>query len=169
MANTPIGTKDRPWSARISALNGEASASFAAGEVAVIKASAPGQVVQPSTAGAANTAALFLGVATNPAAVGEPVEILCGGYAPYAKYIHRSRAASSDGWASVASVAVGDLCTVNTVYNGVVASAAGAAAAAGAMINMLESIAAIASSAASIGGTALVSSSFKKIWIRNLG
>lgn len=169
MANTPVGTKDRPWSARISALNGESANAFAAGEVAVVKVSSPGQAVKPSTAGAAQTPSFFLGIATNAAAIGEPVEILVGGYVPNARYIHRSRAASSDSWASVASAAIGDYCTVNTVYNGVVASGAGAAAAAGNMIALMESIASLAGVATATSDTALVSSSFKKVWIRNLG
>src|SRR5574339_623825 len=104
MANSPLGTKDRPYHARISAINGESSASISKGNVVCWSVSDLGKVILPATATATLATNMFAGVAVSDAAPGQPVEIVAGGYVVQAKYVSRSRAASTDSAAAVASV-----------------------------------------------------------------
>lgn len=169
MANSPLGTKDRPYRARISAINGESSSSIAKGDVVCWSSSDLGKVVLPATATAVLATNLFAGVAVSAAAPGQPVEVVAGGYVVQAKYVSRTRAASSDSVASVASVAAGAALTINTVYNGFASSSAGGAALALPAAVLLESIASIASITTASTNTDTVTTTSVKVWVRALG
>ena len=169
MANSPLGTKDRPYRVRLSLVNGESSSDISQGDVVCFSSSDLGKVVLPATATAVLATNLFAGVAASDAAPGQPVEIVAGGYCYQAKYVNRSRAASTDSAAAVASVAAGAALTINTVYNGFESSSAGGAALALPAAVLLESIAAIVSITTASTNSSTVTTSMVKVWVRALG
>ena len=167
--NAPLGTKDRPWRARISLLNGESSSTITAGSPVVLSASDTGsKVVLPATAGVTQSTSLFAGIAINSATPGNAVEVVGNGYVAKVKFVHRTRAASTDSFASVAAMAVGNLLTIDTVNNGVAYSTVGAASLAVNAIVLMETIASIASAASTTSNSALASTSMVKCWVRGL-
>lgn len=167
--NAPMGTKDRPWRARISLLNGESSTTIVAGNPVLLSATdGCSKVVLPATGGVTQAHSLFAGIAAQNAAPGNSVEIVCGGFVQAAKFVTRTRAASTDGWASVAARAVGDLLTIDTVNNAVAYSTVGAASLGVNPIVLLESIASVASVASNATNSATVSTTTKKVWVRAL-
>lgn len=167
--NAPLGTKDRPWRARISLINGESSSSITAGEPVVLSASDNGaKVVLPATAGATVSTPLFAGIAAKTTTVGNAVEIVAGGYCAKAKFVVRTRAASTDSFSTVAAMAIGNILTIDTVNNGVAYSTVGAASMAVPAIVLMESIASIAGVASATSLSATVSTSSVKVWVRAL-
>lgn len=167
--NSPLGTKDRPWRARISLLNGESSSTISPGMPVLLSATDNGsKVVLPATGGVTQAHSLFAGVAVSSATPGNPVEIVCGGYVAGAKFVTRTRAATTDGWASVAARAVGNLLTIDTVNNGLAYSTVGAASLGINPAVLMESIASIASAASTTSDAATVQTTTKKVWIRAL-
>lgn len=168
--NSPLGTRNRPWKARISATNGEASASISAGQPVCFNVTDLGQVVLPSTATASLAHPLFAGIAVSSAAPGQPVEIICGGYVNSARILVRTRAASSDNYSSVASTvfSYGNLFTLDTVNNCLAFSAAGAASLAGPQAVYLETLGSIASQVSSSTITHTASTTTGKMFIRAL-
>ena len=172
MANSPVATKDRPYQVRISAVNGESSTAIAVGHPVALSGSdlAAGdlKVVLPATAGATGSSPLFAGIAASAANAAQPVEIVCGGYVNTAKFIIRTRAASTDSWSTVAAVAANVLCSIDTVNNGIASSAAGAASLAAPAIVLLESRASAAGVASSTSDSATVSTTTVKAFVRAL-
>ena len=172
MANSPVATKNRPYQAKINGVNAESSAAIAIGNPVALSgaglAAGNGNVVLPSTAGATGSTPLFAGIAASNANVGQPVEIICGGYVNTAKFIIRTRAASTDSWSTVQTVAANVLCSIDTVNNGIASSAAGAASLAAPAIVLLESRASIAGVASSTSDSATVSTTTVKALVRAL-
>ena len=166
--NSPLGTKDRPWRARVSLMNGEASSTIPRGAPVVLKSSDLGQVVLPATGGVTQAHSLFAGIATNAAPAGAPVEIVAGGYCFQARFVNRTRAASTDSYASVPARAVGDLLTIDTVNNAIAYSTVGAASLGVNPLVMVQSIASIASAASATSDTGTVQTQMVKVWVRAL-
>lgn len=167
--NAQLGTKDRPWRARISLINGESSSTINAGSPVVLSASDNGsKVVLPATAGATVSTPLFAGIAVGTATPGNAVEIVAGGFCYKAKFVHRTRAASTDSYASVAAMAIGNVLTIDTVNNAVAYSTVGAASLACPAIVLMESIASIASAASTTSNSGTASTSMVKVWVRAL-
>jgi len=165
--NSPIGTKDRPWHARISLYSGEATSTIPAGTPVClnVNANAATLVVLPVTAATATANSLFAGVTANTVAPGDVAEIICSGYVATARYVMRTRGQSTDSYASVASRPAGAVYTVHTL-NGF--SFAADSSAAPAVAVLVESISSIPSSASAAGNTALVQYGVAKMWIRAL-
>jgi hypothetical protein len=168
--NAPLGTKDRPWRARISLLSGESSATIPAGTPVVLKASVNGAAVilPSSSAGVTVATPLFAGIAVNTVTPGNAVEIVAGGYVAKAILMVRTRAASTDSFASVAARAVGNLCTIDTVDNCIAYSAAGAASLASPAIVLMESLASVASTVSHTSLTYTAHTTTVKVWVRGL-
>lgn len=167
--NSPLGTKDRPWRARISLLNGESSSSITAGAPVVLSATDNGaKVVLPATAGATQSTPLFAGIAVKTATPGNAVEIVAGGYCAKATFVIRTRAASTDNFSSVAAMAVGNILTIDTVNNAVAYSTVGAASMVAPAIVLMESMASVASVASVTSLTGTVSTTSVKVWVRAL-
>jgi len=169
--NAPLGTKDRPWRARISLLNGESSSTITAGEPVILSASDNGaKVVLPATAGVTKSTPLFAGIAVKTTTPGNAVEIVAGGYVAKAKFLVRTRAASTDSFSSVAAadMAIGNMLTIDTVNNAVAYSTIGAAALACPAIVLMESIASIAGVASGTANSLTYSTTSVKVWVRAL-
>ena len=62
MANSPLGTKDRPYRASLSGINGESSASITAGDAVCFSADGT-RLVLPASLAAATAPGLFAGIA----------------------------------------------------------------------------------------------------------
>lgn len=167
--NAPLGTKNRPWKARISMVNGD-TAAISQGDPVCFKVTDMGAVVLPATAGVAMAHPLFAGIAASDAAVGQVVEVICGGYVNSAKFRLRTRAASSDDYSSMAAslMSYGCQLTIDTVNNCLAYSTIGAAALYNQGIIMLETMASIASQASTTSITHTVSTTKTKVWIRAL-
>lgn len=168
MANMGMGQYKRPWRARLNVQNGESSASFAAGNAAILLASDMSKVVRSPTAGAAQSGSLFAGIAVNAAAPGQFLDIIVGGHAPSVGVQLMTRAATTDGWASYPAIAVGDYMTVETVNGLVARSAAGAAAAFVHAIVALGTVASATTQASTTSNSATVSSTTIACLIRAL-
>lgn len=167
--NSPLGTKNRPWRARISAVSGETSAEIPAGAPVILNTSDLSQVKLPSTAGGVTIAhPFFAGVATKATAAGQIVEIVAGGYCPQAKFVNRTRAASTDSWSSVAAQALGNLMTIDTVNDAFGYSTVGAATLMPYAIVLAEAIASIAGSASSTSNSSTAQTQMVKVWVRAL-
>lgn len=164
--NSPIGTKDRPWSARISMFSNESSNTISPGTPVVLSATDPSKVVLPSTAGAATANSLTAGVAVNTAVPGDVVEIISSGYAGSVRIITQTRAASTDSYASVASRAAGAVYTLNTARNALEYAAASSSAPAAFIL--VQDLASIASAASNTAETSLFRTSTAKMWVRAL-
>jgi hypothetical protein len=168
--NAPIGTKNRPWRARISAINGESATSIVKGNVVCLDSGDLGKVKLPSGSGGVTVAhPLFAGVAVSDAAPGQPVEITAAGYVTEAIFLRRTRAATTDSYASIAAMAIGNQLTIDTVNNCFAYSTVGAAAMYPVAAVLLESIASSASTASHTSLTALAQTTKVKVFIRALG
>jgi ABC-type Co2+ transport system permease subunit len=168
--NSPLGTKNRPWRARVNFVNGE-TVSIARGTPLVLNPADLGQVLIPSgSAGVTVAHSLFAGVAASTAAPGAPVEVIAAGYVHQAILVSRTRAGTTgtDVWASVAARAVGNVLTIDTVNNAFAYSAAGAAASFPFAAVLLQSIASIASADTSTANSATVQTTTVKMWVRAL-
>lgn len=169
MPNSPLGTKDRPIRSRASLMNGESSTAFLLGEPLAFKEGDPTQVVTSTTATAARATSLFAGLSLGTASAGSVAEFTCAGYHASARFVIRTRAATSDSWSAVASVAAGVYCTIDTVNRAVVSSGAGAASAGGVLIAMVASRSSVPGTATATSDTATVQLGTQAVWIRNLG
>ena len=80
--NSPLGTKNRPWRARVSLLNGESATTIPLGSPVVLNTADLGaSVVLPANSGGVTCATpLFAGVATKSTLPGNAVEIVAGGF-----------------------------------------------------------------------------------------
>lgn len=127
--NAPIGTKDRPWRARISLRNGEASLSFSQGMPLVLLSTDPSAAITPVTGAAdALNHALFIGLSGADAhAPGRYGDVIMAGYHRAARVLRMTKAASTDIWASFVAIAIGDYFTIDSVNNALMRSGAGAA------------------------------------------
>ncbi|MGQ9845884.1 MAG: hypothetical protein ACUVQP_00065 [Bacteroidales bacterium] len=167
--NSPLGTKDRPWRARLSLINGETSSTITAGKPVCFKSTDPSKVVLPSTATASTAHTLFAGVAVSSASPGDPVEIIGSGYVANASVVTQTRAASTDSYASAASVAAGAIYTIDTAKNAFVFLAASASTinnpAYGILVSNLGTFGSIASSPSD---TSLFRTTAAKLWVRGL-
>lgn len=114
-------------------------------------------VVLPSTAGAAKTAAVLYGVATSAIPVNTYGDSLSAGYLSYALVNKLTRAASTSSWASAASIAAFAVLTVDTANNAFITAAATAIGTHYMPFAVLvDSIASIASSASATSDTRTV-------------
>lgn len=104
--NEPLITKDRPWRARISLVNGETTNAIYKGDLVCLDPENPGKGKLPSSIGAA-AHQLFAGIAVSTAQPGQPIDVVCGGYVLEAKLVNRKRSASTDSYASIPSRPVG--------------------------------------------------------------
>lgn len=86
-------------------------------------------VVLPSTGGAIKAHSLFYGIASEVITAGAYGETVISGFNNYVRILRQTRAASTDAWASVAAIAVGECLNVDTVNNVMVRSASIAASA----------------------------------------
>lgn len=128
MANSPVGTKNRPYQVVISYQNGESSSAIPVGTPVVLDVQNVGkvgdgfQVVLPATAAANPAASLAMGIACNPStwSAGQYNDVIVGGWAPNAKVIMASRSATSANWASFIANNVGDALSVDTARNALV-------------------------------------------------
>lgn len=135
--------------------NGEASATINAGNLCILKLGGADNglaVVLPATAGAAKSNVYMYGVALEQAAPGVHFSVLQFGYCRNITLVRASRAASTDSWASVASLETNLYLVPNTLGNGF--SSGGTTSGAGIVAAMLaESLAAVASSASNTSDT----------------
>lgn len=168
MSNSALGTKDRPYQAKLS-LNNEDAAALAIGQPVMFSAGFDG-VQLPSSGVAATAPTFFAGVVTKATPVGEVAPIICGGYAPSCKFVVRTRAGTTgtDVWASVASIPAGNYCTIDTTNNAFASSGVGAALASPYLAVIPSSVASIASVATSTSDTLTVSTALRPLFIRNL-
>ena len=167
--NAPLGTKDRPWRARVSLISGEATNTITAGQPVCLLNTDPSKVVLPSSSGGAVFASpLFAGISANTVTPGNAVEIVAGGYVARAKFLQRTRTGSGASWASADSVAAGGLCSIDTVNNCMAFSAAGAASLASPACVLLESVSSVSGIASSTSDTSTASFANVKVWVRAL-
>lgn len=164
--NSPIGTKDRPWSAKVSLYSGEATNTIERGTPVVLSASDVTKVILPSSAGASTVGSLLAGVAAKSAGPGEIVEVISAGYAANVKIVTQTRAASTDSYASVASRPAGAVYSVDTARNAL--GYAAASSAASTAFVLVESLASIASAASNTAETGLFRTAAAKMWVRAL-
>jgi hypothetical protein len=164
--NSPVITKDRGWRAHVSMLNGESSSSIAIGNVVCIKAAVPGSCVLPSSVGVTQAHSLFAGIAVSAASPGQSVEVIVAGYVATVKLHVRTRAASTDSYASVAARAVGNLLTIDTVNNCLAYSTVGAASLGLNPAVLMETLASVVSAASTTSDTGLVQTQNVKVWVR---
>lgn len=138
--NAPIGTKNRPWRARLSMRNGESALSFSQGMPLVLLSTDVSAVITPVTGAAdAINHALFVGLsAENAHAFGQYGDVVIGGYHAAARVLRMTKASSTDIWASFVALAIGDYFTIDSVNNALMCSGAGAATADQARIAALE-------------------------------
>jgi hypothetical protein len=129
--NSPIGTKDRPWRARISFRNGESTLSLTQGMPVVLLSTDPSAVITPVTGAAdALNHSLFAGLcANNSLAPAQYGDVVVAGYHAKARVQRMTKAASTDIWASFVAFVIGDYFTVDSVNNALLRSGAGAAVA----------------------------------------
>lgn len=162
--NSPIGTKDRPWSARVSLFSGETTNTIGVGRPVALATEDVSKVVLPATATAATAHSMFAGVAAKQAAPGEVVEVISAGYVANAVIVTQTRAASTDAFASVASRPYGAVYTIDTARNAFAYSADSSTSRHYAVLaGSLPSIASVASNASI---TELFRTSTAKMWIR---
>ena len=143
MANSPVGTKNRPYQSVISFRNADTVA-IPVGSPVVMQVNGVGSVgdgvavVLPSSASAGLAAAFSMGIACNPQTwgVGQYADVIVGGVAPQTKVLMLSRTATSANWASFAAAAAGDIFTVDTVRNALAWSGTSPAGAQGIFICM---------------------------------
>ena len=74
-------------------------------------------VVLPSTGLAIKATALFYGTPVEDLAAGEYGDTIVSGYNQYTRILRQTRAASTDAWASVAAIAIGEIFSIDTVNN----------------------------------------------------
>lgn len=168
--NAPLGTKDKPWRARLSLLNGESSSSISIGQPVAFKVTDLGQVVLPATAGVAMAHPLFAGIAASAGGPGQPIEIVGGGQFVSAIYRLRTRAATTDAFASLASSlnSYGCLLTIDTVNNCLAYSTIGAASLGAAAAVLCQTFGSLDSVASATNLTATVSTTTVKVFVRAL-
>jgi hypothetical protein len=164
-----MGQKDRPWRARITFQNGEATATIAPGTAVVVLNTKPSAVVSAKTAGAVQTAALFAGIAGDSAIPGEYFDVVVGGYAPLVTVGVLTRVATTDVWPSFQSFSPGDYFVIDTTNNGF--SRAGAAAGTapfGYQVVAMNSFAGATTTQAATLGSGTSSAVTMGCWIRGL-
>jgi hypothetical protein len=176
MANAPVGTKNRPWRARISMRNGEASLSFSQGMPLVLLSTDPSAAITPITGAAdALNHALFIGLSCeNAHAPGQYGDVVIAGYHAAARVQRFTRTASSDIWLSFPAIAIGDYFTVDSVNNALVRSGPGAATADQAGIVALSAYVSHTSRASdyfslTVPLTATALTQAIPVWLHNLG
>lgn len=146
--------------------NGESSSQIRAGNLVILKLGGTDDglaVVLPATAGAAKSNIYQYGVAIETANPGANFQIQQFGYCRNVTLVRASRAASTDSWASGASMETNHYLIPNTLGNGV--SSGGTTSGAGVVPLLLaESLASYASSASNASDTrTLITQSVKAI------
>ena len=124
--NAPIGTKDRPWRARISFRNGESTLALTLGMPVVLLSTDPSQVKTPVTiANDAQIHTLFAGLVCDvDVPAGYFGDVIVGGYHKAARILRMTKLASTDIWASFIALGVGEYFTIDSVNNALVVSGA---------------------------------------------
>ena len=125
MANSAVGTKNRPYQVVLSYKSGETTNAITSGTPVVLQCNGVNavgdgySVVLPASATANLAAGLTMGIAVNPQSwsAGQYGDVIVGGFVPNAKYVMASRAATNNNWASFVAAALGDVLTVDTVRN----------------------------------------------------
>lgn len=126
-------------------------------------------VVLPGTAGAALATSLFAGIAAEDIEPGTFGAGIAGGFCQYALVTRQVRAATTDSFASAASIPAGAILQVDTAGNALSVSANSLAASGffPAMV-LAESMPSLASSASATSQTALRIETITKVWLRHL-
>lgn len=166
MSNAPLGTKDRPYRANLSGINGETSSDITCYDAVCYNGTGT-RFVLPSSLDAASAPGLFAGIATSTAKKGQPLDVVCGGFCT-AKIVARVRTSTTVSWASVASIAAGAYATLDTALNALVSSGAGAAAAAPYLAIFPASVASMAGVASATSDTRTASTTTAVVLLRNL-
>jgi len=136
--------------------NAEASATIGRGApmILVLNGTNDGfDVVLPSTAGAAKSNAAIWGVSTENVTTGNRSDALSFGYCPYMLVSRATRGASTDSWASGASVAAFAVMSIDTLVNAFATAAATNATNVNAGVIMVDTLASYASSASATSDT----------------
>jgi len=162
---------NKPERGTVRIKNAEASATINAGQPVCLVMNGTDDglaVVLPGTGGATKAHSLFFGVATENIATGNFGNSMVYGFHPAAVFYRgQTRAASTDSWASAASVAQGALLAIDTAFNAMVSNAASVGATAYLPFALLgESIASAASSASATSDTRLSISTAQKVILR---
>jgi hypothetical protein len=183
MSQTNTVGKDKPSTNDVIQIkNQESSADLQVGSTCCFNFSGTEDgvgVVSSNTGAAAKATSLFAGIVLGNAALPANTygRAQRGGLVNYARVLRATRAASTDTWASIAALTIGDLLAVDTVNNALQRTAAGAASAflaLGALAQTLASVTTLASSVTSTtgmtanatNGTALYS--YMKVHLRTL-
>jgi len=122
--------KDKPDYIASSVRNAESSATIPLGTPVVfaINGTQDGlAVVLPSSSTAVKATNFFAGVATKSAVPGEVFDALSHGFCLNVLYSRGSRSATTAAWPSFVAIALGDMCTIDTVQNAFAYSTVGAA------------------------------------------
>lgn len=123
--------------------------------------------VLPSTAGEAKSHALFAGVTMSSILSSRVGEVQVAGFCNFAVLRRATRAATTDSWASQASLAVGHILGVDTVNNAFSTIAASVAVTAYLPYAVIaESLASVASSASATSDTRTALTAAAKVFLR---
>jgi hypothetical protein len=185
--NAPLGTKNRPWRARIAMLNVDTVA-IKQGQAVVLAMSGTGDgygVYLPSSGAAAQNNSLFKGIAdpsyisptstTAPtAAVGSYFDVIVGGYFAKAIICKMTKSASTAIWASIPAGAIGNQLVLDTVNNCLSNSGSAAAGAYPGIAQLLETWASATTQASDyyttvVASTATALTTTVQVWINCLG
>ena len=174
--NSPLGTKDRPWHARISFRNGESSLAITQGMPCVLLSTDPSAVITPVTGAAdALNHGLFVGLmAADSVAAAAYGDVVIGGYHSAARVQRFTRTASTDTWGSFVAIAIGDYFTINSVNNALLRSGVAAATGVAYKVAALEAFVSHTTRASDYWSslvplTATALTHGVKVWLHNLG
>lgn len=165
-------TKDKVEKVFIQVRNDESSADLAAGTLVCFTMDATRDgldVVGVNTGGAAKSTSLFAGVLPRAIVNARYGISQVYGYVNSVKHIKNTRAASTDSYTSMTSVAVGDFLFVQTLGGGGVSrSGAGAANQNPGFLIAAESVASVAASASTTSDTSIAVTGTMKAFVRAL-
>lgn len=126
-------------------------------------------VVLPSTAGDAQTNALFYGIAPVAIAPAALTDVIAFGYVPYAKLLVATRGASTDDWSSSASLDSWGILVVDTINDALSLQAASQDLGDFMpFVVLAQSVASVASSGSATSDTRTAITSGKKVFVRLL-
>lgn len=135
------------------------------------------QVVLPTTgcntaglAGALSAQLMHYGVAISSIAYGQLGEVMVHGVFPYALFVRATRSASSASWSSSASLAAGQLLTVDSINNAytVLATANATHQLSMLPVFLLDSIASMAASATATSDTRTAIITQQRVFVREM-
>lgn len=144
--------KDKPERHFVFVQNDEASASMAAGSLAVFNMDGTDNgvdVVRPPSSTAAKASGFFAGVVTKALSAGDRGLAQCYGLVNALTVTQQTRAASTDSYATAAAVAIGDWLAIETIGGNATRSGAGSQTIALPFLVAIGTLASKASSASS--------------------